>query len=344
MSPRRRLFYSPSHTPRLRVQERSFKLQFVHGAIESWEDVCRRAAARYFVLQAALGALWWIGLLFAPVARPWFGDLRLLWQLFMPDLVVFVLGSLLAGALAWRSSVFATIGAAMVSGATLYVALFLLSASGPAGRGLLGAAIMSAAAFASVIATLLVSARLDQAWCFRRSSKNSWASTLVRTFVQSAVFWGALLVAVPLLVHLLETRAGVPSFGSSTTRVCGVVLFLIASGLNLSAGWVFAQLGDGTPLPLDATNRLVVAGPYRWIRNPMAVSGLTQGLAVGIGLGSPATIAYVVLGGLVWNTLVRPLEEFDLQQRFAGEFERYRAQVRCWVPRLRPVESAGTGQ
>ena len=40
-----------------------------------------------------------------------------------------------------------------------------------------------------------------------------------------------------------------------------------------------AVTGRGTPLPFDAARDLVVSGPYRLVRNPMVVAGLTQSLA-----------------------------------------------------------------
>lgn len=95
-----------------------------------------------------------------------------------------------------------------------------------------------------------------------------------------------------------------------------------------------STLGDGTPLPSAMPNRLVIAGPYRWIRNPMAVAGIVQGAAIGLILQSWLVVAYAVVGSLVWNYAVRPLEEADLQGRFGEEFQQYRDTVRCWIPQV----------
>jgi protein-S-isoprenylcysteine O-methyltransferase Ste14 len=49
---------------------------------------------------------------------------------------------------------------------------------------------------------------------------------------------------------------------------------------------------------------------------------------------------YAIAGSLVWNYIIRPHEESDLEQRFGDDFRRYQDAVRCWVPRrpaaLRP--------
>ncbi|MEM6337020.1 MAG: isoprenylcysteine carboxylmethyltransferase family protein, partial [Bacteroidota bacterium] len=75
-----------------------------------------------------------------------------------------------------------------------------------------------------------------------------------------------------------------------------------------------------------------VRGPYRCVRNPMAVGGLSQGLAVGLWLGAWSVFAYVVAGGLLWHVFVRPIEEADLAARFGSRYEAYRRRVRCWIP------------
>jgi protein-S-isoprenylcysteine O-methyltransferase Ste14 len=81
-------------------------------------------------------------------------------------------------------------------------------------------------------------------------------------------------------------------------------------------------------------NRLVVSGPYRWVRNPMAIAGIVQGVAVGLVLSSWLVVAYAVAGSLLWNYAIRPLEEADLEERFGSEFRQYRDSVRCWIPAI----------
>jgi protein-S-isoprenylcysteine O-methyltransferase Ste14 len=115
-------------------------------------------------------------------------------------------------------------------------------------------------------------------------------------------------------------------------------LVLVALGLALVAWTValFARIGRGTLAPWDPTSRLVVAGPYRHVRNPM-ISGVLAVL-----LGEAAVFASVPL--LLWfaavflvNAVYFPLvEEPGLRRRFGDEYEAYRANVPRWIPRRRP--------
>ncbi len=71
----------------------------------------------------------------------------------------------------------------------------------------------------------------------------------------------------------------------------------------------------------------------------MACASLIQGVAVGLALGSPLVLVYVLCGALAWNFGARPWEEADMEARFGEEFQRYTNAVRCWIPRLRPYSS-----
>ncbi len=112
------------------------------------------------------------------------------------------------------------------------------------------------------------------------------------------------------------------------------------------AGWALAYTsaafmvvkGQGTPLPADCPRELVIAGPYRYVRNPMAMGSFAQDVAVGLFLGSPLVTLYALVGPVGWNYFVRPWEELDLERRFGEAYVRYREGVRCWVPRVKGYE------
>jgi protein-S-isoprenylcysteine O-methyltransferase Ste14 len=166
---------------------------------------------------------------------------------------------------------------------------------------------------------------------------------VAKTLAQTIVFWGTFLVVLPAAVYALETALGLGGsrFASDPSRVVGAVLFALGGALGLTTGAVMAVVGKGTPLPADCPRELVVAGPYRFVRNPMAVAGLAQGVAVGVFLGSPAVVLYALAGGPVWDVFVRPWEERDLERRFGEPYRLYRRAVRCWRPRLTPYRPVG---
>ena len=174
-----------------------------------------------------------------------------------------------------------------------------------------------------------------------RPASAGW--NVCKTLVQTIGFWSFFLWLLPWGIVGIEGRvvSGLPPPPAWMT-FGGAALFLLAGSLSLSSGVIMALRGCGTPMPNDCPRELVVAGPYRYVRNPMAVGGITQGVAVGLMRGSPSVVVYAVLGAIVWHVLVRPWEETDLELRFGEPYLRYRSAVRCCISRLRPYDPAST--
>ncbi len=117
-------------------------------------------------------------------------------------------------------------------------------------------------------------------------------------------------------------------------------LLLVVLGLALVAWTValFVRVGRGTLAPWDATSHLVVAGPYRHVRNPMITGVLAILLGEAILLGSLPLLLWFAAVFAV-NAVYLPLvEEPGLRRRFGQEYAAYRANVPRWLPRMRPWE------
>src|SRR6266566_2136163 len=52
----------------------------------------------------------------------------------------------------------------------------------------------------------------------------------------------------------------------------GLIIVAIGAAIALPCVWEFAWNGLGTPAPFDPPRRLVISGPYRFVRNPMYLS------------------------------------------------------------------------
>jgi protein-S-isoprenylcysteine O-methyltransferase Ste14 len=164
------------------------------------------------------------------------------------------------------------------------------------------------------------------------ASKNgSW--NLLKTLLQTSIFWMVFLWILPKLIVTLENDTLETSF--EPRKMLGWLLFTGYSILGLWSGYTMSWYGNGTPLPLDCPQKLVIKGPYKYVRNPMAVAGIGQGIAVGIILGSTLVIIYALSGAFLWHFLVKPSEEADLLTRFGKDYQEYQRKVKCWLPRIR---------
>ncbi|MDR0522250.1 MAG: isoprenylcysteine carboxylmethyltransferase family protein [Planctomycetaceae bacterium] len=111
---------------------------------------------------------------------------------------------------------------------------------------------------------------------------------------------------------------------------------LLAGGLFL-AGWtmrLFAVKGQGTAAPWNPPKKLVVSGPYCFVRNPMITSVLTMQIAEALLLNSSWCFGLFLLFWL-GNMVYFPFfEEKDLEKRFGESYLEYKRHVPRWIPRL----------
>lgn len=117
---------------------------------------------------------------------------------------------------------------------------------------------------------------------------------------------------------------------------------LVLGGLLIVAGWLlgiwsnYAQftLGRGTPVPLMATQKLIVEPPYTYCRNPMALGAIVMYLGVAVLFGSIGAAALVLLGAVVLLTYIKRVEEKEMELRFGQEYLEYKQRTPFLVPRF----------
>jgi protein-S-isoprenylcysteine O-methyltransferase Ste14 len=119
-------------------------------------------------------------------------------------------------------------------------------------------------------------------------------------------------------------------------RVLGVVVVVVSAAVLVQAFVRFVREGRGTPAPVGPTERLVVGGLYRHVRNPMylAVVGAVVGQA--LLLGRPVLLIYAALAGAAMALFVWAYEEPVLAARYGEQYRAYCEAVPGWVPRRRP--------
>jgi protein-S-isoprenylcysteine O-methyltransferase Ste14 len=127
-----------------------------------------------------------------------------------------------------------------------------------------------------------------------------------------------------------ERHAWLPLQVSGLTLLVGGVVVLLHAFLR------FVVEGLGTPAPVAPTERLVVGGLYRYVRNPMylAVAAIIVGQAMMF--GQPVLLLYTAVFAVAVVAFVRWYEEPTLGREFGEQYETYRRAVPAWWPRRKP--------
>ncbi|NOR22417.1 MAG: hypothetical protein GQ476_07025, partial [Candidatus Aminicenantes bacterium] len=109
----------------------------------------------------------------------------------------------------------------------------------------------------------------------------------------------------------------------------------IGLGLCIWTVTLFMKFSKGTPAPWDPPKKLVIRGPYCYVRNPMIISVMLMLLAEALLFQSWPIAAWLVVF-FIGNSIYFPLvEEKSLDKRFGDDYREYKAHVRRWIPRLR---------
>lgn len=135
--------------------------------------------------------------------------------------------------------------------------------------------------------------------------------------------------------------------GTLPLQVLGGLLLLVSVAVGT---WAVAKMGwarllfAGALFPPEAgaeennvPQRLVVEGPYRYVRNPLYGTDFSLILGTALLTQSRALLLLALLYA-AQLALQLPLEERELRARFGRPYRRYCELVPRFVPRLRPVE------
>jgi protein-S-isoprenylcysteine O-methyltransferase Ste14 len=120
--------------------------------------------------------------------------------------------------------------------------------------------------------------------------------------------------------------------GESPAAWYAIVLIALGAALYVWCVWEFAAIGRGTPGLWDAPRRVVAAGPYRWVRNPIYIAAVLIVSGEAWLFLSVNLLLYTAGLAVACHLIVVGYEEPRLRARFGEPYEEYRHTVSRWVP------------
>lgn len=154
---------------------------------------------------------------------------------------------------------------------------------------------------------------------------------VARAVIYATLFIGLFLIFVP--ARVLSSSGVVAPQTIGPWQGAAMLVGAAGAALALSCIVTFALVGKGTPAPFDPPRRLVVRGPYRFVRNPMYLGAGLAMTGAALFYQSGALFGYVGVSMLVTHLFVVVYEEPTLRRTFGKDYEAYCDKVGRWWPR-----------
>jgi protein-S-isoprenylcysteine O-methyltransferase Ste14 len=158
----------------------------------------------------------------------------------------------------------------------------------------------------------------------------------------AATLCGAIIFV--LLIPLFFLR-----FGTALDRQWGLqitpvnLIWKAAGGIFLLIGLFFAlwSIGDqivngrGTPIPVIATQKLLVHGPFQYSRNPMGFGTSLAYLGLSFYMASLSMVVFSMVFAGLFILYIKLVEEKELLERFGESYREYMRSTPFFIPKGR---------
>jgi len=155
---------------------------------------------------------------------------------------------------------------------------------------------------------------------------------VVRAVTYAVMFIGLVLIYVP--ARLLSWSGIVRPAAIEGQQVVGMIIGAAGAVVALWCIFTFASAGRGTPAPFDPPRRLVIQGPYRFVRNPMYIGAGLALAGAALFYESWSLLGYTSFFFFATHLFVVSYEEPVLRRTFGQEYEAYCGRVKRWWPRV----------
>ncbi|NNK69043.1 MAG: isoprenylcysteine carboxylmethyltransferase family protein, partial [Flavobacteriaceae bacterium] len=148
---------------------------------------------------------------------------------------------------------------------------------------------------------------------------------------------GIMVGAIPYYLHFYFPEPTIYEehillkIGSYVFIAFGIIIFILCVGL-------FASIGKGTLAPWFPTSRLVVSGPYRFVRNPMIIGIISIIIGEALFYNSIIVLIWGVVFFAINSIYFEFFEERRLETKFGEAYLDYKESVPKWIPSLKPYK------
>ena len=164
--------------------------------------------------------------------------------------------------------------------------------------------------------------------------KYGFTQRFVGTLLGGLIFLFLIPLMLVRILPFLDKIFGFPSLSFGLLNlIVGGLLILIGAGYALWS--IISQLirASGTPLPMMATQKLLIDGPFKQSRNPMGFGAICMYFGFAIFVGSLSSVIIVIIFLLLLSLWIKKVEEKELEIRFGHDYIDYKNSTPFMIPR-----------
>jgi len=149
------------------------------------------------------------------------------------------------------------------------------------------------------------------------------------------IFWIVIPSFIIMVSGYIDQWLHLPKFRYGLINPVIGLIFMVV-------GWLFANwtvkvqftVGKGTPIPLMATQKLIIKAPYTYCRNPMTLGTDLFYLGIALWLGSISALGLGLVYPVGILIYIKLVEERELEKRFGSEYLEYRRNTPFLIPQI----------
>lgn len=139
---------------------------------------------------------------------------------------------------------------------------------------------------------------------------------------------------IPVMCHTIDSWLSISGL-LVKMELFGILFLSVGLVLVLWCTILFFTVGQGTPAHIYTPKKLVVKGPYKYVRNPMMTGAFFILLGESLIWHSLSLLIFIFFAAWPVSSYMIRLEEKYLEETFGDSYLEYKMKVPKWLPKLR---------
>ena len=152
---------------------------------------------------------------------------------------------------------------------------------------------------------------------------------------------GNVLITIPMIIYFLTKKFYLYHLINLSNILFYLSLFFLILGFWLtfwSVQTFYNHGGGGTPGPWRPVTRLVIEGPYRYVRNPMLIGVFFLLLFESFFFSAMPIFFWFLIFFIANIFYFKKIEEKNLIKRFGEDYKNYFNKVNMLIPSFKPYK------